>query len=142
MTGKTLILIIGAATLWGFTPILEKLGLGKGVSAMNGVVIRSSSAALGAIIFTLLNGTTSSIFNMPLKNFVFIALSGITAGLVAQWLYFSSLKASQTSLVVPIGSTYPLFTLIFSVIILNESFSTQKLVGILLIISGVFLLGF
>jgi uncharacterized membrane protein len=46
------------------------------------------------------------------------------------------LKLSQASRVVPITSIYPLFTVIFSALLLGENISPKVVVGAVLIVIG------
>ncbi len=74
----------------------------------------------------------------------FIFMWALVAGLchvVALWLFFIVLKGSEPSRIVPmVGSAVPLFTFVFAVLFLGESFFLYKGVAVLfLIVGGVFL---
>ncbi len=65
---------------------------------------------------------------------------GLIAGFLGQLTLYNALKAGEASIVVPISATYPLVTLIIAVLILGESVTLAKVLGIVLVICGVALL--
>jgi transporter family protein len=68
-------------------------------------------------------------------------MSGIVAGLLGMWSYFSAMKYWEASRVVPIVGAYPLFAFLFSLHLLGEQLTLQKGIGVILIVGGVILLG-
>ncbi len=134
----TVVLLVLTALLWGSSPILEKMGLGK-TDPLTAVAIRSLSIAVILIIFLAVTGKMKEIFSVDMKTLAIFAVSGFMAGLLGMWTYFGALKLGATSKVVPIAATYPLVTTILSIVILREGVSLLRLIGTLLIIIGVWL---
>ncbi|RLI85949.1 MAG: hypothetical protein DRP01_05190, partial [Archaeoglobales archaeon] len=73
---------------------------------------------------------------LTVKNTILLIVAGIIASGLAMVVYFKALKLSQASKVVPITSIYPLFTVIFSSLLLGESVSPKVVIGAILIVIG------
>lgn len=108
-------------------------------------VLKSSKAYafvvcfLGLIVFAaapwLLEWPGTNLFFLNLLNGFLFAL--------ALWMLYEALIRDEASRVlVLIGGTTPIFSLIFSVIIFKEKFSLSQIVGIAVILLGVFLIAF
>ncbi len=69
-----------------------------------------------------------------------LAGEGILASLLGHFAYYYALKYGEASKVVPLISAYPLITMAFGVLFLNETLSWQKIGGAVLIIFGLLLL--
>ncbi len=76
-----ILLLIVTTLLWGFTPILEKVALTK-VDPLVGVTIRSTLAAVGLLILTLLLGRGRALMEVDGKGFLLFGASGLMAGLL------------------------------------------------------------
>jgi len=135
---KTHILLIITLMCWGITPIIEKIGL-RTATPFAGVTIRSAAITIGLLIMTFVTGRTKEVFGASMRDVLTFSLSGCLAGLIAMIAYFEVLKDGETSSVVPITASYPLVTALLSYFILSEGFSVPKLVGTVLIVSGVYL---
>ena len=79
-------------------------------------------------------------FQFPVRGTLFAILSGVGACLGFVFLNIA-LNRGDTSQVVPASSAYPLVTSILAVTILRESLSGARIVGILLLVSGLIVLG-
>jgi len=136
MKGEILALI--AAVLWGIAPIFDKMVMSSGVSPYLANVVRAVGAlaflAASALIFKQYD-----LMELGIRNTVLLLVAGLIGGGVAMVLYFLALKFTQASKVVPLTSVYPLFTVIFSAVILGERVSFKVLLGTLLIVVGVIL---
>lgn len=134
----TIVLLLLTALLWGSSPILEKIGLGK-TDPLTAVTIRSLSITIILIIFLTVTGKIRDIFNTDPKTIVIFTVSGFFAGLLGMWTYFGALKLGATSKIVPIAATYPLVTAVLSIIILKEGVTLVRLLGTIFIIAGIWL---
>ncbi len=134
----TVTLLILTALLWGSSPILEKMGLGK-VDPLTAVTIRSFAVTIMLLIFLAFTGKIKHVFNVDAKTVIIFTISGFLAGLLGMWTYFGALKLGATSKIVPIAATYPLITAILSVLILKEGVTIARLAGTILIIAGIWL---
>ncbi len=132
------VLLVITAILWGATPILEKIGLAK-VDPLIGVTIRSTVVTSGLLIITFVMGKGKALMEVDGKGFLLFGASGVMAGLLAMWAYYTALKVGATSKIVPISACYPLVTALLSVLILREGVSLPRVMGTALIVSGIWL---
>ena len=133
-----ILLLIVTALLWGTTPIIEKIGLAK-VDPLIGVTVRSAIVTAGLLILTFLLGKGKSLMEVDGKSFLIFGASGVMAGLLGMWTYYTVLKAEPTSKIVPIAACYPLVTVLLSALILKEGVTISRLIGTVLIVSGIWL---
>ncbi len=137
MMGEVLAFL--AAILWGFVPILDKTALIGNVSPYLANLIRS----LGALLFLTLTVLILRDFDLEVfdaRRVSILMVAGAIAGGLAMVIYYMALKSIGASKAVPITSVYPLFTVIFSAIILRESFDVPRvLLGTALIVAGIIL---
>jgi len=131
-------LLIATALLWGATPIIEKMGLTK-VDPLVGVTIRSFVVTVGLFILTFLFGKGRALISLDSKSLILFGASGMMAGLLGMWTYYTALKMEATSKIVPIAACYPLVTAFLSVLILKEGVTFQRIIGTALIVSGIWL---
>lgn len=129
-----------AAFLWGIAPVFEKLGLIR-ISPLAGITIRNISITIILLIIVFLTNSAKELVHVDLKTVVFVVIGGILAGLLGMWSYFEALKYWEASRVVSIAGAYPLIAFIFSMIFLGETLTLQKGIGVILIVSGIVLLG-
>ncbi|MBL7092106.1 MAG: EamA family transporter [Candidatus Omnitrophica bacterium] len=132
------ILLILTAILWGSSPILEKTGL-RNTSPLIALTIRSVGVAVILLIMLSCMGKLKELFSVEGKTVILFTISGIMAGLLGMWTYFGALKAGATSKIVPIAASYPLITVLLSILILKEGVTLVRLIGTLLIIAGIWL---
>ncbi len=131
-------LLFVTALLWGTTPILEKIGLAK-VDPLIGNTIRSSIVTAGLLLLTLFLGKGRVLLQVDGKSIFLFGASGIMAGLLGMWTYYTALKMEATSKIVPIAACYPLVTALLSVMILKEGVTLSRIIGTALIVSGIWL---
>ncbi len=141
---REFVLAIITALIWGFVPIIEKIGLSsKTAEPVASVVYRTAGSlvfAIGAIIFLLFSadaGGINSLKNIEPKSVFILALAGGLASVFGQTFFYIALKSGNASVVTPVAGAFPLVTFIFGVLLLGESVTLPKVIGILLIISGV-----
>ncbi len=136
MTASLLALLV--AFIWGINPIMEKLSLVKAspLSVMTVRFIITSIVLLGLASY---HGKFQEINNLDTKTYIYIFIPAILAG-VGLYVYFIALGMGESSKVVPIVATFPLFTAIYAFLILKESFTTPKLIGTFLIVAGLVIL--
>jgi transporter family protein len=134
----SVVLLIVTAVLWGSSPILEKIGLGK-TDPLMAVSIRSFAITIILLLFLAFTGRIKDVFAVDAKSVAIFTISGFVAGLLGMWTYFGALKLGATSKVVPIAAAYPLVTAILSIIILKEGVTLLRLAGTILIVLGIWL---
>jgi len=129
-------LLIVTTLLWGITPIIEKVGLRK-IDPLIGVTIRSTIVTAGLFILTFLLGKGKSLMEVDGKSFLLFGASGMMAGLLGMWTYYTALKMEATSKIVPIAASYPLVTALLSFLILREGVTLPRVFGTALIVIGI-----
>ncbi len=129
-------LLIVTALLWGSTPIIEKVALIK-VDPLIGVTVRSAIVTVSLLLLTFLLGKGKALMAVDGKSFLLFSASGMMAGLLGMWTYYSALKMEATSKIVPIAATYPLVTALFSILILREQVTLPRVVGTAFIVIGI-----
>lgn len=136
MKAEVVLLLVLTAFLWGTTPVLEKIGLGK-TDPLTGVTIRSITVTLVLVIYLLLAGKMRQVFQTDFKTLAIFSITGLMAGLFGMLTYFAALKQAPTSQIVPIAATYPLVASVLSIIVLGEHVTPLRLIGTVLIILGI-----
>lgn len=131
-------LVVITAILWGATPILEKIGLTE-VDPLIGVTIRSAIVTAGLLIIAVGTGKGKALMEVDGKGILLFGASGLMAGILAMWTYYTALKMGTTSKIVPIAACYPLVTSVLGVIILREGVTLSRVIGTVLIASGIWL---
>ncbi len=129
---------MATALLWGATPILEKMGLAK-VDPLIGVTTRSAIVTAGLFLLIFLTGKGRALMELDGRSLLLFGASGMMAGLLGMWTYYSALRMEVTSKVVPIAASYPLVTALLSVLILKEEVTLHRVIGTALIVSGIWL---
>lgn len=127
-----------AAFFSGITSVLAKVGI-KDVDSNLATAIRTVIILIFSIILVLFMKSFNEIYNLNKKNLIFLISSGIATSLL--WIsYFKALQYGSVSKVTPIDKTSIVLTLILSSIFLNESITFIKIISIVLILSGTFLM--
>ena len=127
------------ACVWGIVPILEKMGLSK-VDPLVGLFYRCFGVILGIFVLGLAVLKPQQIKSADMRSVLLLILGGFLASFVAQIAFYQGLKIGEVSRVVPISGTYPLITFALGILFLGESVSLVKMLGVFLIIAGVWAL--
>jgi transporter family protein len=101
-----ILLLIVTALLWGFTPIIEKVASTK-VDPLVGVTVRSASVMVSLFLLSFFLGKGKALMEVDGKSFLLFSASGMMAGLLGMWTYYSALKMEPISKIVPIAAAYP-----------------------------------
>lgn len=129
-----LVAAICSAFFAGITAILSKVGV-KNTNSDLATAIRTGVVLLFSWLIVFIKKETKPITEIPKKDLLFVALSGITTG--ASWLcYYYAIKYGQVSVVVPIDKLSVLITVAFSVIFLKEKLKPKAIVGLVLLVSA------
>jgi transporter family protein len=136
---KTTALALLVASIWGITPIFEKLSLVK-ASPLTVMTIRFVFTTTIVVAISFVTGRYREISTVDGKTLLWIILAGLLGGIVGLFLYFFALKQDLTSKIVPIAATFPLFTALYASIFLKEAITLPRLAGIVLIVIGLVLI--
>lgn len=129
---------VGSAFFAGITSILAKCGIKKTDSYV-ATAIRTVVVVVFSWFIVLLTGVGSEIYSLSLKSLSFLILSGLATG--ASWLcYFKALQIGDVNKVVPIDKSSTVITILLAFLILGEGISGWKLIGVLGIAAGTFLM--
>ncbi len=130
---------LSAALCWAISAILYKKSLEK-VDAILANFIRTIPAAIFVFVLVLLIGEFWKISYLPYWSLVYLVLGTFTGLGIGDGLYFLSLKYIGVGRAVPITSTYPLFTAVFSIIFLEEIPQLLTIMGVIIIVVAIWLL--
>ena len=129
---------VGSAFFAGITSILAKCGIRKTDSDI-ATAIRTIVVLFFAWLMVAVTGAGSSFAGIETKTMVFLVLSGIATG--ASWLcYFKALQLGDVNKVVPIDKSSTVLTILLAFVILGEEITVWKMLGILGIGAGTFLM--
>jgi DME family drug/metabolite transporter len=127
---------IAAAICWSMAAVFYKKGIGAG--AIPAVLVRTFFAMLFLLIlFLILRGGH---FEFTLMGFVFLNLGGLLRLILGGAAYMKGLENISVSRFIPILFTFPLLTILLSVLLLKETIRIEVVGGTLLIVIGIWVL--
>jgi transporter family protein len=128
-----------SALFAALTAIFAKIGL-EGIDSDLATLVRTVVILLILAGFIVYTGKWTNPFKFSPKTLAFLALSGLATG--ASWVcYFRALKLGEASKVAPVDKLSLVLVAVLAFIFLGERPSTIDWLGILLVASGVVLLG-
>ena len=108
------------------------------------VFINFFRTAIGTITFIMVSvilGIFTYIFLLPWNLWIITFLSFLFGQVIGDTAYFKAQKELGTTLALAISMTFPLFTVILSSIFLNRAFDYKIILSIVLIGSGIIVMG-
>ena len=131
-------LSIGSAFFAGISSVLAKCGIEK-TSSEVATAIRTAIVIVMSVIMTLIVGSLKDIGSIDAKTWIFLILSGSATG--ASWLcFFKALELGDVNKVIPVDKTGTILTLIISFIVFGETVTWVKVVSVVAIGAGTFLM--
>jgi bacterial/archaeal transporter family protein len=130
--------ILIAVFFWSLGPVMAKVGLAK-VDPLPALTIRTLSVALILVLVTFVRGAWSDLRTVDPRSAMFLVADGVSGSLLAHLAYFYALSLGEASSVIPISATYPVLAMFLSALVLREHIAPGRLLGVLLIIAGVYL---
>ena len=128
----------GSALFAGLTAVLAKCGIRK-TDSDAATAIRTVVVLLFSWLMVGIVGSTPTITSLSVKTWMFLILSGLTAG--ASWLcYFRALQLGNVNKVVPIDKSSTILTILLALIFLGEPIRWLTGVAVVLIGAGTFLM--
>ena len=133
-----LLYAVGSALFAGLTSILAKCGIRKTDSTV-ATAIRTIIVLIFAWVMVFVVGSQGSIASIPARSLIFLGLSGLATG--ASWLcYFYALQRGPIDKVVPIDKSSTVMTILLAALLLGESVTLTRGIGVVLIAVGTFLM--
>ena len=131
-----IVFAFASAIFAGLTAILAKIGV-KNVDSNVATAIRTVIIVIFAGFMTFMTKGYES--ELTLKSLTFLILSGISTGL--SWLfYFKALQVGDVNKVAPIDKSSTVLTMILAFLFLREALTVIKIVGMLMIGTGTYLM--
>ena len=128
----------GSAFFAGLTAVLAKCGI-EHTNSHLATALRTIVVLIFSWIMVGLVGSFSSISTITHKTFLFLILSGISTGV--SWLcYFKALQLGNINKVTAIDKTSVVLTIILSLIFFKESVTVYKIIGMIILITGTYLM--
>ncbi|MDY2880206.1 MAG: EamA family transporter [Candidatus Borkfalkiaceae bacterium] len=133
-----ILLAFGSALFAGLSSVLAKCGIKKTPSEV-ATAIRTAIVLCMAFLMTVIVGSLGDFCKISPKSWIFLVLSGISTGV--SWLcFFKALELADVNKVVPVDKTSTVLTLIFAMIFFREAVNVWKIVSVLAICVGTFLM--
>ena len=133
-----LLYAVGSALFAGLTSILAKCGIRKTDSTV-ATAIRTIIVLIFAWVMVFVVGSQGTIASIPARSLTFLGLSGLAMG--DSWLcYFYALQRGPIDKVVPIDKSSTVMTILLAALLLGESVTLTRGIGVVLIAAGTFLM--
>lgn len=133
-----LLYAVGSALFAGLTSILAKCGIRKTDSTV-ATAIRTIIVLIFAWVMVFVVGSQGTIASISARSLVFLGLSGLATGV--SWLcYFYALQRGPIDKVVPIDKSSTVMTILLAALLLGESVTLTRGIGVVLIAAGTFLM--
>lgn len=133
-----LLYAVGSALFAGLTSILAKCGIRKTDSTV-ATAIRTVIVLIFAWVMVFVVGSQGTIASIPARSLAFLGLSGLATGV--SWLcYFYALQRGPIDKVVPIDKSSTVMTILLAALLLGESVTLTRGIGVVLIAAGTFLM--
>lgn len=131
---KAYLQIIAAAALWGCIGLFLKLLTAAGLTAMQGVALRS---AAGAVFYGLCLFFThrKALFIVP-KDWYYFFGTGVCSLLFFNWCYFSAITLSSMSVAAVLLYTSPVFVTLMSALFFRERITPIKVTALAITFAG------
>lgn len=134
---KAVVFALLSALVWGTAPLIFKLGLRGEIPPIAGIFFHNLTAAVFAFLSMLI---LREGFTYPWRDVVIVSFGGFISGFLGLLLYYKAIKVGDVSVVAPIVASSPLWASLFAFILLGETFTPMKLIGTILVVSGVALI--
>jgi transporter family protein len=129
-----------SAVFAALTAIFAKIGI-QGIDSDLATLIRTAIIIVVLSAFVAYTGKWSNPFELSLKTWLFLGLSGLATG--ASWVcYFRALKLGDASKVAPVDKFSLVLVAVFAFTFLGERPSLREWSGIAMVAGGVLLLAF
>lgn len=133
-----LVYALASAFFAGIVSILAKIGI-KNTDSSLATALRTVVVVFFAWLMVFVVGSQGGIANIDIKSLIFLILSGLATG--GSWLcYFYALQIGDVNKVVPIDKSSTILTMLLSALLLGESLTELKVIAMILIGAGTYLM--
>lgn len=133
-----LLFAAGSAFFAGITAILAKCGI-RNTDSTVATAVRTIVVMIMSMMMVLIVGSAGTITGISGKTWLFLTLSGLATG--ASWLcYFRALQVGDVNKVVPVDKSSTVLAMLLALIFLHEEISLPKLIGLVAVACGIFLM--
>ena len=129
------IMLLLSTILWGFWGFADRMAVSR-VSAYTVQWMLSLPYVASIPLLYYLSTRQGGAYGLDMVAFGW-AGAGSVASIVASVLLLMAMQKTPASTAVAVTAAYPVFTLILAVVARVESFSIQKLLGVLIVVIGV-----
>lgn len=130
---------LGAAVCWTVSAVLYK-GVLAEVKPLPANTVRCVGTSVFLILCLILVGKFSVLSSLPVYVVFLACASGLIGLGLGDTLYFLSLEILGVARAVPITCTYPLFSLVWAVLLAGENITLQVVFAVVAIVLGIWLL--
>lgn len=130
---------LGAAVCWTVSAVLYKRALAE-VKPLAANTVRCFGTSLFLVLFLVLLGKFGVLTSLPVHVVLLACLSGLIGLGLGDTLYLFSLKSIGVARAVPLTCTYPLFSIVWAVLLAGENVTLQVVFAAVAIVLGVWLL--
>ena len=128
----------GSACFAGLTAVLAKCGI-EHTNSHLATALRTIVVLIFSWIMVGIVGSFDTIHTITHKTFLFLILSGISTGV--SWLcYFKALQQGNINKVTAVDKTSVVLTIILSLIFFKESVTVCKIIGMIILTTGTYLM--
>jgi len=113
------LLALGAATLWGASTVFGRYMLDS-ISFKTMTALRFSIAFLFLLVWNITNGAITEIITLSTKDIFFIAITAVTSGVVALFIYYRGLQQSKASVATIAELGFPVAAVIVNYIFRSD----------------------
>jgi len=137
MIGETLALL--TALIWAASTVLSAEAL-KRVDPVRSNAVKTFFAALIMLPIAFAAGEFNNLFHVDLEALLFVVSAAIVGFGIGDTLLFKSIILIGVSRSYTIAYTYPLFTMVIAVLLLEEPFLLRYLIGTILTVLSVIMI--
>lgn len=133
-----IVFAFASALFAGATSILAKCGIRETDSTV-ATAVRTVVVLVFSWVMVFIVGSQGQIGDIDGRTLLFLVLSGLATG--GSWLcYFKALQLGDINKVVPIDKSSTVLTILLAFVFLHEAISLPKLIGVVLIGAGTYMM--
>jgi len=102
--------------------------------------LRAAAGWVVVLLITLLTGGFADWHMLTWQRMLLLVVPGVLGGVFGDAVYVTALKKIGINRAFPISNTYPFFTVLLSTLMLHERITWLMILGMLLVLVGVYLL--